>query len=129
MNLLDTPSDVFVLMEKSRSGIHKADVLALQQQAQLNNEQLARSLHITVRTWQGYSSSDKLKPAVAERALLLAQLYARGFDFMGEARFRRWMQRNHQALGNQPPLEFLDTFFGIQLLLDELGRIEHGVLA
>ncbi|MEM6841391.1 MAG: antitoxin Xre/MbcA/ParS toxin-binding domain-containing protein [Bacteroidota bacterium] len=129
MNLLTTPHDTVTLIKRSRAGVRKADVLSLQKQAQLTNEQLARSLHITVRTWQGYSSDDKLKPTVAERALLLAQLYARGFDFMGTERFRRWMQKDHQALGKKPPMEFLDTYFGIQLLLDELGRIEHGVLA
>jgi len=31
--------------------------------------------------------------------------------------------------GNKKPKEFLDTSLGIRMILDELGRIEHGILA
>ncbi len=71
-------------MQKSRAGVRKADVLKFQRQARLSNKQLARGLHITARTWQGYDANDIMKSSVAERTLALAQLYAKGVDFMEE---------------------------------------------
>jgi len=129
MNLLEFPDDIVTLIEQSKAGVAKADVLAFQKQTRLTNEQLARFLHINVRTWQGYSPEDILKPAVSERVLAVAQLFAKGIEFMGAEKFLHWMRRSNRALGDKIPMELLDTQFGIQLLTDELGRIEHGVLA
>lgn len=129
MNLLTLPQDPFSLIEQSKAGITMAELTALQQEMQLSTEQLAAVVHLTPRSLQGYQPTSQLKPRIAERALALAQLYARGFELMGAERFRRWMSREHLALGKRAPIGLLDTYFGIQLLLDELGRIEHGVLA
>ena len=81
------------------------------------------------QTIQNYESSELLRASVSERAIALAQLYARGFEFMGEERFLRWMNRQHVSLGRKRPVDLLDTHFGMVLIGDELGRIEHGVLA
>ena len=129
MNLLTLPQDPLSLIEQSKAGITMAELTTLQKEMQLSTEQLAAIVHLTPRSLQGYQPTDRLKPRIAERALALAQLYARGFDLMGPERFRRWMSREHLALGKRSPVQLLDTYFGIQLLLDELGRIEHGVLA
>lgn len=81
------------------------------------------------QTIQNYESSELLRASVSERAIALAQLYARGFEFMGKERFLRWMNRQHVSLGRKRPIDLLDTHFGMVLIGDELGRIEHGVLA
>lgn len=129
LNLLTIPHDISSLIEQAKAGIQKAELLALQHAIQLSTDELAAALHITPRALHGYDPADLLKPRVAERALALAQLYARGFEVMGKERFIRWMDQEHIALGKKKPKQLLDTHFGIQLLLDELGRIEHGVLA
>ncbi len=128
-NLLTIPHDIISLIKQTKAGIQKAQLLALQHEMQLSMEELALALHITPRALHGYKSSDLLKPRITERALALAQLYARGFELMDKERFIRWMDQVHIALGKKKPKELLDTHFGIQLLLDELGRIEQGVLA
>lgn len=129
IDLLIAPHDVMMLIAQSKAGIQKSQLLDLQQQIQLSTDELCTALHITSRTLQGYDKTTLLKPRIAERALALAQLYARGFELMTKDRFIRWMDQRHMALGIKKPKELLDTYFGIQLLLDELGRIEHGVLA
>ena len=129
MNLLDLPTDIMSLIERSKDGVTKAEIKDLQRRTQLTNEQLARIVHLTPRALQKYELTNALKPSVSERAIALAQLYARGFDMMGEERFLRWMNREHVALGRRKPIDLLDTHFGITLIGDELGRIEHGVLA
>jgi uncharacterized protein (DUF2384 family) len=39
------------------------------------------------------------------------------------------MNSSVMALGNKKPKEFLDTSIGIDLLMNELGKIEHGIFA
>lgn len=129
INLLSIPHDVTSLIAQAKEGIQKAQLLALQQEIQLSTDELAAALQITPRALHGYDPADQLKLRIAERALALAQLYARGFEVMGKERFIRWMDQEHIALGKKKPKQLLDTHFGIQLLLEELGRIEHGVLA
>ena len=129
MDLLELPADIMSLIERSKNGVTKAEVKVLQHKTQLTNEQLAHIVHLTPRALQKYELTDALKPSVSERAIALALLYARGFDVMGEERFLRWMSREHVALGRRKPIDLLDTHFGMTLIGDELGRIEHGVLA
>lgn len=129
MNLLELPADILTLIERCKSGVTRAEVKDLQQQTQLTNEQLAAIIHLTPRALQKYELTDTLRTSVSERAIALAQLYARGFDVFGEERFLRWMNREHVALGRKKPIDLLDTHFGITLIGDEIGRIEHGVLA
>jgi uncharacterized protein (DUF2384 family) len=39
------------------------------------------------------------------------------------------MRHPNPFLGSKTPLEILDTSFGFEMVLDEIGRIEHGILA
>jgi uncharacterized protein (DUF2384 family) len=43
--------------------------------------------------------------------------------------FKAWLQTPLAALGYEKPLHFLDTGFGIRMLLQQLGRLEQGVFA
>ena len=58
------------------------------------------------------------------------RLYDRGREVFGSLeRFEQWMNTVLIPFGNKKPKEFLDTADGVNIILDELGRIEHGVLA
>lgn len=46
---------------------------------------------------------------------------------MGE--FLKWMDLPIQALGNRKPKEFLKSNYGMNVILTELGHIEHGIFA
>jgi putative toxin-antitoxin system antitoxin component (TIGR02293 family) len=39
-----------------------------------------------------------------------------------------WIQSSNAALGNQQPLDLLDTDIGVQQVDQVLGRIEHGIV-
>ena len=41
----------------------------------------------------------------------------------------RWLQKPNRALGQEVPLSLLDTGIGANLVVEELGRIDHGVFA
>lgn len=65
-----------------------------------------------------------------ERILKIAQLSQRGEKIFGTAkRFKHWLDTENQALGDVKPQSLLDSAFGIDIIHDELTRIEHGILA
>lgn len=82
------------------------------------------------RTLRRYNPAKKLNPEQSERIIELAKLYSRGEEVFGNMdAFKQWMNSTVMALGNKKPKTFLDTSMGIDLLMNELGRIEHGIFA
>jgi uncharacterized protein (DUF2384 family) len=128
-NLLTISHDPVSLIQRCKDGALKSEVANLQDEISLTNEEMAGALQISTRAYVNYDDDEVLKPRIVERALALAQLYARGFEVMGKERFLRWMNKELIIFGNKKAKALLDTQFGIQILLNELGRIEYGVLA
>jgi putative toxin-antitoxin system antitoxin component (TIGR02293 family) len=96
----------------------------------LNPAEIASIMHTSDRTLRRYKPSKLLNPEQSERVIELARLYSRGEEvFGGLDTFKEWMGSPVLALGNRRPKEFLDTSMGIEMLMDELGRIEQGVFA
>jgi len=94
-------------------------------------EEWASYLHLSERTIQRYKKEEKtFDPIYSERIIQIELLYKRGAEVFGdETRFNTWMDSNIIALGNIKPKQLLDTSFGINALMDELSRIEHGIFA
>ncbi len=67
---------------------------------------------------------------VSERLFEIAEVYAKGFEVFGnEKKFARWLNKKSIALGNQTPFSLLDTSYGVQLILNEIERIDYGIFA
>ena len=47
--------------------------------------------------------------------------------FESEDTAHKWLKTSLPVLGNQTPLQAVSNRFGAELVLDFLGRIEHGV--
>ncbi len=113
-----------------RGGLTRGSLDVLMEKTGLSIYELADILEMTDRTLRRYEADEVLNRRLSERALEIAQLYSRGEEVFGdEASFHQWMQTEVPALGHRLPKSFLDTSLGIQMLMDELGRIEHGVFA
>ena len=73
------------------------------------------------------SLSDEIQ---SEKILEIVLIYKKGIDVFGNAeKFNSWLETENLALGKNKPKSFLDSSFGINLLKDELTRIEYGILA
>ncbi len=124
------PNDQESKLRLIRGGLHRASLDVLMRKTGLSIYELADILELTDRTLRRYEPNDVLNRRLSERALEIAGLYSRGEEVFGNAAsFRQWMESIVPALGHRSPKSFLDTSIGIQMLLDELGRIEHGVFA
>lgn len=88
-------------------------------------------LHLSERTLQRYRITHKtFEPIQSEKILELTMLFSYGISVFGDkANFETWLESFNIALGSVKPKDLLDTNYGINLLKDELTRIEHGVLA
>ncbi len=80
-----------------------------------------------------YSSLSKKKvydQETSERILELMRLYAYGTDVFGSVqKFNDWLHADCIPLGHQNPFDLLDTSFGIELVYQEIGRIDHGIFS
>ena len=66
----------------------------------------------------------------SDRILELTRLIHKGIGVFGTVeKFKSWLNFNSPALGGRQPKAMLTSTFGIRMAMDELGRIEHGVLA
>ena len=94
-------------------------------------EQLAEVFDTSLKTFQRYEREQKkLNPQDSEKVLKIMALFQTGESVFGSAgAFRRWMDKPAYGLGNQIPFELLHTSGGIDLIMDEVMRIEYGDLA
>lgn len=91
----------------------------------------SRYLNLSERTLQRYKKENKpFQASFAERILEIRLLYKYGIEvFEDNGNFDSWLNTKSIALGGVNPKDLLDTTFGINLVRDELTRIEQGVLA
>lgn len=119
------------LIATVRKGISFASFINLVKKSPFNVAEWSSFLHLSERTMQRYKKEEKsFDPIYSEKILEITLLYRKGVEVFGDSeRFNAWLNANNVALGNVKPKDLLDNTFGISLLKDEIGRIEHGVLA
>lgn len=118
------------LMELSNKGVTKDAMLRLAKYLGFSLKQMAKVLPVTERTIQRYSRNHRFSRTVSEQILQIAEVAVRGEEVFGvRDRFLSWMKSPSPALGNRSPASLLGSRFGTEIVLDELGRIEHGVVS
>ena len=118
------------LVDLGERGLTKAALLELASFFELSVAQMAKLLPITERTIQRHSKGSRLSRSVSEHLLELARVGVRGVKAFGDkSKFLAWLGRANVALGNRKPLDLLASTIGIDLVVDELGRIEHGLVS
>lgn len=118
------------LIELSNKGVTKDALLRLAKHLDLSTKQMADLLALTERTIQRYTLQQHFNRLLSEQILQIAEVAARGARVFGDReRFLLWMKQPHRALANSSPMNLLGSRFGIEMVLDELGRIEHGVFS
>jgi putative toxin-antitoxin system antitoxin component (TIGR02293 family) len=88
-------------------------------------------LDLSERTLQRYKKDKRAFDTLQSEKIVQVTLLIRyGREVFGdEKKFNLWLNAENLSLGNVRPKELLDSSFGIDLLKDELTRIEHGILA
>lgn len=124
---LKTEMDLF---EISRVGIPKKSLLHLVSNLNVSVRAMSQLLNITERTIQRKKDVDLMDVATTEQILQIAEVYSRGSEVFGSSEnFQDWMNAENLAFGGKRPIEMIPSRYGAQMVLDVIGRIEHGVFS
>ncbi len=91
----------------------------------------AAILHISERTLQRYAKNNgSFAPINAERAIQIEKVIKEGKVTFGKVEnFYNWLKSNPYMLEGNLSFHSLTSYEGIQKVLTQLGRIQHGILA
>lgn len=114
-----------------RCGIGYDDFMNVCQEIPFTSKEWSDVLSISERTLQRYEKENKIfEPVQTEKIIHIKLLYNKGVDIFGAIeKFSTWLELPNIALGGNKPKDLLDSNIGIQLVNDELDRIEHGIFA
>ena len=118
------------LIELSNLGVTKDALTHLAKYFSFSVNQMAQLLPVTERTIKRYTPGKPFNRNVSEQILQIAEVAAKGTEvFEGRDKFLAWMNHPNKALASKTPMSLLISKFGTDMVLDELGRIEHGVFS
>ena len=122
---------VFSIIDSINRGISFASFENIIKKYSFSLQNWADFLHISNKTLSRYQKESKTFDALqSERIMQIEILHSKGEEVFGSREnFSTWLETENLALGNIIPRDLLKNSFGINLLMDELVRIEHGVLA
>lgn len=119
------------LVANSKKGLKPQAVFDLISLSQFSFPFIEKVLNKTMKTFTSYKKNETaLDPVISEKLLKIFSLYDKGLNVFGTiAEFNQWLSTPAFGLGKSVPRELLDTITGIELVSEELTRIEYGDLA
>ncbi|MCF8357630.1 MAG: DUF2384 domain-containing protein [Prolixibacteraceae bacterium] len=124
-------NDIFKLIDVTRQGVDYETFEDFTVSYPLNSSTWSKILNMSERTIQRYKREKKRLDSIhSEKFLLIMLLFKKGVSVFGNtSNFLAWINSKSIPLGGIKPIDLLDNSFGINMVKDELIRIEHGVLA
>jgi putative toxin-antitoxin system antitoxin component (TIGR02293 family) len=121
----------FALVNRAQNGISVSAFFDLLDISELTSSELSSLLNVSYKTMQRYQKENKKLSALnSEQVLKMIALYQKAEEVFGDlSSFNRWLRKPALGLGGQDPLQFMQTPGGIDLIREELLRIEFGALA
>lgn len=123
--------DVFSIINTIKKGIKFSEFTSIAHNSPFSLVEWSGFLNISERTMQRYKKEKKAFDSdSSEKIIEITLLYKYGIEVFGnKEKFNSWLETKNLALGGITPKSLLDNTFGINLLKDELTRIEYGILA
>lgn len=120
--------DDYSLVNNAHQGIGISYFDNLLNKTGIQKKVLASLLGMDPRTIDNYRKNNKqFNTLEGELLLKLDRLFEIGNEvFEGMEKFKEWLTTPSIGLGNTKPLYFLNTSTGVDLVHEELVRIEHG---
>ncbi|MDX9708504.1 MAG: DUF2384 domain-containing protein [Trichloromonas sp.] len=117
------------MVDAVRRGFSYKTVSRVAEALHLSTGQLAEYLPVTERTLKRHQKEKKnLNHDLSDHLLQIVKVFARCQEVMEDSEQARcWLKSPSIPLGNIPPISLLDTYTGVEMVMDELGRIEHGI--
>lgn len=115
------------LVSLIRRGLPVEAMSCLEASTGLERRLLGKWLMLSNRVLARRFARGHLTPYESDRAVRIARVFVRAEEVLNsQEKARRWLRYPNRALGMVSPGSFLDTNLGAQLIMDALGRVEHG---
>ena len=124
-------TDDISLLTRSNKGLNAKAALDFLSLSGFTQDEFQETFKTTVKTIQNHVTRElTLDAALSEKLLKSFALFDKGVEIFGSANaFHQWLNTPAYGLGKQLPFDLMDTITGIQLITEELIRIEFGDLA
>jgi len=130
---LAEPDAVYELQKPSKiiNDLNFNDFQKISAKVDLTQKEWAEILHLSERTLQRYArDNSSFNSNVVDRLIQIKKVIQRGHEVFGSyERFNLWLRGNPYMLEGQLSIHSLASIEGINNVLTQLGRIEHGILA
>lgn len=120
------------IVRSANQGVNSMIFTELVEISGINRNFLAEEVFdVSLKTMLRYQKEKKkLNPRNSEIALKLLNLLKKGMEIFGSIdTFISWLNKPAFGLGEQIPIKLMNTNTGIDLIEEELIRIEYGALA
>jgi len=120
------------IVKSSNAGVSSKIFSELVEMSGISKRFLAEEVFdISLKTMMRYQKDNKkLNPRNSEIALKLMNLFRKGIEIFGTMiSFMSWLNKEAYGLGDKLPITLMNTITGIDLIEEELIRIEFGALA
>ena len=124
-------NDKFFMVQIIKKVITYSVFEEIQKLSSLTNQDWATILNVSTRSLQRYKEENQLfKPIHSEKIIEIGEIFLIGIEVFGNSqKFNLWLETPNFALGNLKPLELLSDSYGQQLIINEITRINYGILA
>jgi putative toxin-antitoxin system antitoxin component (TIGR02293 family) len=117
------------LVRQIQAGLPYATLNKFRRAYGLPMDAVAALVQIPQRTLNRRRAEGRLRPDESDRLVRVSRVFnkaAQLFEGNGDAAIR-WLSTAQPALGQQVPLDFMQTEVGSREVEDLIGRLEHGV--
>ena len=113
-----------------RAGLPAQSVKVFSDAVDLSLSELSTYIHVSSKTLERRLKDNvALNVEASDRLVEMAKVFARASDVIGDKEHaRKWLFKPSRVLGDVTPVSLLDTSSGVEIVMDELGRIEHGIV-
>ena len=130
---LAEPEATYELQKPSKiiNDLNFNDFQKIAAKVDFTQKEWADILHISERTLQRYAHDNgSFNSNVIDRLIQIKKVIQRGQEVFGSyERFNLWLRGNPYMLEGQLSIHSLASIEGINNVLTQLGRIEHGIFA
>jgi putative toxin-antitoxin system antitoxin component (TIGR02293 family) len=119
------------MIELINKGISASTFKDIEDTGLLHETEWASILNISSKSLHRYKQSEQhFKSTLSDKILQVAEVFSVGLDVFGNKdRFKLWLNTPNYALGSIKPVELVKTSYGKDLVLNELKRINYGILS
>jgi putative toxin-antitoxin system antitoxin component (TIGR02293 family) len=123
-------SNDIVKGEIARTGVPKRAAMHLQDLLGLTAKEMSSLLDMSYRTFQRKHADDKLGLSSTEQLIEIAEVIEHALEvFRSRQQVVSWLNTPLIGLEGRRPMDLLDNSFGIRVVRQALGRLEHGVFS